>query len=86
MSDVDTGGMFSAREVLTTLLSSFNRSTNSSAACNWIAIKDMLINKIIIFNNVTLVYNHYYSIDKIAATVRCISNNRYIANMLNLLA
>ena len=67
MSDVNAGGMLSDREVLTTLLSNFNRSTISSAACNGIAIKDMLVNKIRIFNS-TLVYKHYYTIDKIVGT------------------
>ena len=86
MSDVNAGGMLSAREVLTTFLSSFNRSTTSSAACDRIAIKDMLVNNIIIFSNITLVYKHYYTIDKTAVRARCISNKQYIANMLNLLA
>ena len=67
MSNVNANGMFSDREVLTTLLSSFNRSTISSAACDGIAIKDMLINRIIIFNNISLVYKHYYTINKIVA-------------------
>ena len=86
MSNVNTGGMLSAREVLTTLLSSFNRSIISSAACDGIVIKDMLISRIIIINDITLIYKHSYTIDKTAAAARCISNKQYIANMLNLLA
>ena len=66
MSDLNAGGMLSAREVLTALLRSFNRSTMSSTACNGIAIKDMLVNRITIFNS-TLAYKHYYTIDKIVA-------------------
>ena len=67
MFDVNAGRMLSAREVLTALLRSFNRSTMSSTACNGIAIKDMLINRITIFKS-TLVYNkHYYTIDEIVA-------------------
>ena len=86
MSNVNVGGMLSAREVLTTLLSSFNRSTISSATFHEIEIKDMLINRIIIFSNITLIYKYSYTIDKTAAAARCISNKQYIANMLNLLA
>ena len=86
MSNVNTGGILSAKEVLTTLLSSFNCSTTSSDACDEIVIKEMLIKRIPIFNTITLVYKPYYTIDKIAAAARCISNNQYIANMLNLLA
>ena len=66
MSDVNAGGMPSAREVLTALLSSFNHSTMSSAVCDGIVIKVMLVTRITIFDN-TSVYKHYYTIDKIAA-------------------
>ena len=66
MSEVNTGGILSTREVLTALLSSFNRSTTSFAACDGIAIKDILINRISIFSD-TVVYKHYYTINKIAA-------------------
>ena len=66
MPDVNASGILSTREVLTALLSSFNRSTMSSAACDGIAIKDILINRIAILSH-TVVYKHYYTIEKIAA-------------------
>ena len=66
MSNVNAGGILSAREILTALLSAFNRSMTSSAACDGIAIKDMLVNRITILSD-TVVHKHYYTIHKIVA-------------------
>ena len=76
MSNVNAGGILSAREVLTTLISSLNRSIITSDTCDEIVIKDMLIYTITLFNIITLAYKYYYTINKIVATVRCISNNQ----------
>ena len=64
MSDINAGGMLSAREVLTTLLSCFSCSTTNLDTCNGSVIKDMLVHTIAVYNITYLAYNSYYTMSK----------------------